>query len=89
VIDFPHLQPPSPLAAAMEPEQAVIAGEALGARTLVPIHYGGLAIDPFYRPIADAAERFRAASEGHSFAAAVLEPGKTLEVAAAATAAAG
>jgi L-ascorbate metabolism protein UlaG (beta-lactamase superfamily) len=80
VIDFPHLQPPSPLAAAMEPEQAAIAGEALRAGTVVPIHYGGLAIDPFYRPIADAAERFREASAGRSFDAAVLVPGETLEV---------
>jgi L-ascorbate metabolism protein UlaG (beta-lactamase superfamily) len=80
VVDFPHLQPPSPLAAAMEPEQAGIAGEALGARTVVPIHYGGLAIDPYYRPIADAAERFRAASSGRSYEAAVLQPGETLQI---------
>jgi L-ascorbate metabolism protein UlaG (beta-lactamase superfamily) len=86
VIDFPHLQPPSPLAAAMEPEQAAIAGEALRAGKLVPIHYGGLAIEPFYRPIADAAERFRAAAAGRSYEAAVPEPGETLEVEAGAAA---
>jgi L-ascorbate metabolism protein UlaG (beta-lactamase superfamily) len=80
VVDFPHLQPPSPLAAAMEPEQAAIAGEALGARTVVPIHYGGLAIEPFYRPIGDAADRFRAAADGRSYKAVVLEAGETLEV---------
>ena len=80
VIDFPHLQPPSPLAAAMEPEQAAMAGEALRAATVVPMHFGGLAIEPFYRPIPDAAERFRAAAEGRSFDAAVLEPGETLEL---------
>jgi L-ascorbate metabolism protein UlaG (beta-lactamase superfamily) len=80
VIDFPHLQPPSPLAAAMQPEQAAIAGEALRASTVVPIHYGGLAVEPFYRPIADAAERFGAASAGRSYEAVLLEPGETLEV---------
>lgn len=80
VVDFPHLQPPSPLAAAMEPGQAAIAGEALGARTVVPIHYGGLAIDPYYRPIPDAAERFSAASDGRPYRAALLEPGETLEI---------
>ena len=53
VVDFPHLQPPSPLAAAMEPEQAALAGELLGARTLIPMHYGGFEIDPWYRPVAD------------------------------------
>ena len=80
VVDFPNLQPPSPLAAAMEPEQAAIAGEALRARTVIPIHYGGLAVEPFYRPIPDAAERFRAASAGRSYEAIVLEPGETLEL---------
>ena len=89
VIDFPHLQPPSPLAAAMEPEQAAIAGRALGAGTVVPIHYGGLAINPFYRPIADAADRFRDAVRDRSIEAAVLEPGETLEVGSRAAAAAG
>ena len=48
VVDFPHLQPPSPLAATMEPEQAALAGELLGARTVVPMHYDGFAIDPWY-----------------------------------------
>jgi L-ascorbate metabolism protein UlaG (beta-lactamase superfamily) len=86
VVDFPNLQPPSPLAAAMEPEHAAIAGEALRAGTLVPIHYGGLAIDPFYRPIADAAERFRAATVGRSYEAVVLEPGETIQVESAAAA---
>jgi L-ascorbate metabolism protein UlaG (beta-lactamase superfamily) len=80
VVDFPHLQPPSPLAAAMEPEQAAIAGNALRARTVVPIHYGGLAIDPFYRPIADAHERFEAAAANRPFEARVLDPGESLEL---------
>jgi L-ascorbate metabolism protein UlaG (beta-lactamase superfamily) len=79
VVDFPHLQPPSPLAAAMEPEQAALAGELLGARTVVPIHYEGLAIDPFYRPTADAPARFEAAAAGRGYEARVLEPGEMLE----------
>src|SRR5215213_6649304 len=53
VVDFPHLQPPSPLAAAMEPEQAALAGELLGAGAVVPIHYDGFEVDPWYRPLAD------------------------------------
>ncbi len=80
-VDFPHLQPPSPLAAAMEPEQAAIAGELVGARTLVPIHYGGYGVDPFYRPIDDAATRFEAAAAAHTYEARILEPGESFEVA--------
>jgi L-ascorbate metabolism protein UlaG (beta-lactamase superfamily) len=78
-VDFPHLQPPSPLAAAMEPEQAALAGELLGARTVVPIHYDGYAIDPWYRPTADPAKRFAAAAAGRSYEARVLEPGQPVE----------
>lgn len=81
VIDFPHLQPPSVLAAAMEPEQAALAGDLLGARTVVPMHYDGYGIDPWYRPIDDAAGRFRAAAAGRSYAARVLNPGETVELA--------
>ena len=86
VVDFPHLQPPSPLAAAMEPEQAAVAGELLGARIMVPIHYGGLAIEPWYRPIDDAAERFVAAAAGRPYEARILEPGASLELESAAAA---
>jgi len=78
-VDFPHLRPPSPLAAAMEPEQAALAGELLGARILVPIHYGGFAIDPWYRPIGDALGSFETASAGRSYTLRVLEPGESLE----------
>ena len=77
VVNFPHLQPPSPFAAAMEPEQAAVAAEALGARTLVPIHYGGLEIDPFYLPVADPIERLRSTSEERSYELRVLEAGES------------
>src|SRR3954451_16730945 len=40
---FPPQPPPSPLPATMEPEQAALAGELLGAGTVVPMHYGGYA----------------------------------------------
>jgi L-ascorbate metabolism protein UlaG (beta-lactamase superfamily) len=80
VVDFPHLQPPSPLAAAMEPEQAALAGELLRARTVVPIHYDGFAIEPWYRPVEDSLPRFEAAAAGRSYAPHVLEPGEHLEL---------
>jgi L-ascorbate metabolism protein UlaG (beta-lactamase superfamily) len=86
VVDFPHLQPPSPLAAAMEPEQAAVAGELLGARIVVPIHYGGLAAEPWYRPVDDAAERLVAAAAGRPYDAQLLEPGESLELESAAAA---
>jgi L-ascorbate metabolism protein UlaG (beta-lactamase superfamily) len=82
VVDFPHLQPPSRLAATMEPEQAALAGELLGARTVVPMHYDGFAIYPWYRPITDAAERFEAATAGRPYEARVLEPGESFAPAA-------
>jgi L-ascorbate metabolism protein UlaG (beta-lactamase superfamily) len=82
LVDFPHLQPPSPLAAAMEPEQAAVAGELLRPETVVPMHYDGFEIDPWYRPVSEATERFTAAAAGRSYEARVLEPGESFEVAA-------
>src|SRR4051794_30398857 len=82
VVDFPHLHPPSPLAAALEPEQAALAGELLGARTLIPIHYDGYSVDPWYRPVDDPGPRFEAATAGGSCATRVLEPGEGFEPAA-------
>jgi L-ascorbate metabolism protein UlaG (beta-lactamase superfamily) len=83
VVNFPHLQPPSPLAAAMEPEQAAIAAEALGAGVLVPIHYGGLEIDPYYLPVADPLERLESAVAGREYATRVIQPGEEVEAVAA------
>jgi L-ascorbate metabolism protein UlaG (beta-lactamase superfamily) len=82
VIDFPHLQPPSPLAAAMEPEQAAIAGELLGKGTLIPMHYEGFDIDPWYRPVSEATSRFEAATSARSFEARALDAGESFEPAA-------
>lgn len=79
VVDFPHLQPPSPLAAAMDPEQAALACELLGARTVVPMHHGGFALAPWYRPIADATERFAAAASARPYEVRPLDPGDALE----------
>lgn len=78
VVDFPHQQPASPLPAAMEPEQAALAGELLGAATVVPMHYGGYAFEPHYRPIAEARERFERAAPERPYRAAVLEPGEAV-----------
>jgi Predicted Zn-dependent hydrolases of the beta-lactamase fold len=82
VVNFPHLQPPSPLAAALEPEQAAIAGDALGAGALIPMHYDGFEIDPWYRPVSEAATRFEAGMRDRSCEAHLLEPGESFEPAA-------
>ncbi|MEV8425689.1 hypothetical protein [Streptomyces niveus] len=39
MVEAPHLQPPSPLPAALDPRQAAAAAEILDARYAVPIHY--------------------------------------------------
>jgi L-ascorbate metabolism protein UlaG (beta-lactamase superfamily) len=79
-VDFPHLQPPSPIAATMGPDEAALAGQLLGARQVVPMHYDGYGIDPWYRPIGDARRRFEAAAAGRSYAARVLEPGESFDL---------
>lgn len=78
-VNFPHLQPPSPLTAAMEPEQAAIAGELLGAATLIPMHYDGYAIDPWYRPVDGPVSRFEAATSGRPYEVRMLEAGESFE----------
>ncbi len=78
-VDFPHLQPPSPLAAAMEPEQAALAGGLLGARCMVPVHFGGFGIDPWYRPVEQERSRFESAAAERPYVTRTLEPGEALE----------
>lgn len=78
VVSFPHQQPPSPLPATMEPEQAALAGELLGAGTVVPMHYGGYALDGWYSPVPDARERFERAARGRSYRSEPLPPGAEL-----------
>jgi L-ascorbate metabolism protein UlaG (beta-lactamase superfamily) len=77
VVDFPHQQPPSPVPAAMDPEQAALAGELLGADVVVPMHYGGYDFEPHYRPIANARERFERAARGRPYRARPLESGES------------
>jgi L-ascorbate metabolism protein UlaG (beta-lactamase superfamily) len=78
-VNFPHLQPPSPLAATMEPEQAAVIGDLLGARCVVPIHHGGFGVAPWYRPVPRVLERFQAATVDRSYETRVLQPGESLE----------
>src|SRR4051812_8708047 len=55
VVRFPHRRPASPLPAALDPVQAAIAAELLGARLAIPIHAEGYEVDGLYEPVPDAA----------------------------------
>jgi L-ascorbate metabolism protein UlaG (beta-lactamase superfamily) len=83
VLSFPHRQPPSPLAGALDPEQAAIACELLGARLAIPIHAEGYELGGVYEPVPDASERFASAAAGRGLAVRTMEPGETLEISAA------
>ncbi|MFI6026640.1 MBL fold metallo-hydrolase [Amycolatopsis magusensis] len=61
VVDAPHLQPPSPLPAAMDPKQAAAAAEILDARYAVPMHYETEQLDKIagYVEVSDPETEFR------------------------------
>jgi len=80
VVGFPHRRPASPLPVALDPGQAAIAVEVLGARLAIPIHAEGYEIDGIYRPVPDAAERFAAAAAERGVPVRILDLGETIEV---------
>jgi L-ascorbate metabolism protein UlaG (beta-lactamase superfamily) len=82
VVRFPHRRPASPLPVALDPEQAALAGELVGARAVMPIHYDGYAADPWYRPVPDALERFTRAAAERPYALQVLDVGESLDLSA-------
>lgn len=63
LLELRHLQPPSPLAMAMLPEEAAAAAHILKARIGVPIHYG-FDEPPVYIETPRAAERFSDKAKG-------------------------
>lgn len=78
VLSFPHRQPPSPFAGALDPDQAAVAVRILGARLAIPIHAIGYDIPGVYEPVTDPVARFEGAAETP---VRVLEPGETLDLA--------
>jgi L-ascorbate metabolism protein UlaG (beta-lactamase superfamily) len=80
IVDLSPRQPPSPLPAGMDPRQAAIAGKLLGARQVVPIHYGPLHEAENYRQANDPAGTFEAAARELGVEARVLRPGETISV---------
>ena len=79
VVNFPWRQPASPLPAAMTPEHAVAAATALAAERTVPIHYDGYDLDPYYRSIQDAGDRFHTAAGGAGVDTLDLDVGESYE----------
>jgi L-ascorbate metabolism protein UlaG (beta-lactamase superfamily) len=79
-VDLPARQPPSPLPAGMDPRQAAIAAKLLGARAVVPIHYGPLHEAPNYVQAEDPPGALRAAATELGIEARVLEPGEELAI---------
>lgn len=79
VCDFPHRQPPSPLAASMDPLQAATAVKVLGARVAVPVHYDAIHKPPVYSQVDDPPGAFGAAASRLGIESQILEPGETLE----------
>ena len=83
VVGFPHRRPASPLPIALDPAQAAIAAEILGARLAIPIHAEGYELDGIYEPVPDAAERFADAAAERDVPVRILEAGEAIEIVAA------
>jgi L-ascorbate metabolism protein UlaG (beta-lactamase superfamily) len=77
VLSFPHRRPPSPFAGALDPAQAAVAAQILGAGVAIPIHAEGYDIDGVYEPVSDAAAKFEAAA---STPVRQLELGESLDL---------
>lgn len=81
VVDLPNRQPPSPLPATMDPDQAAAAAAILEARTAVPIHYDTLHNAPIYVQVDDPAGAFERAGGRLGVDTRVMAPGDWLELA--------
>jgi len=81
VVGFPHRTPPSPLPVALDPAQAAIATDILGARLAIPIHADGYEVEGVYRPVPDAADRFATAAAERGVPLGALALGESIEIA--------
>lgn len=80
VVNLPHRQPPSPLPAAMDPEQAAAAAHLMAARRAMPTHYGAIHSPPAYAETADPASRFEAAARKLGVEPVVVSAGGEVSV---------
>ena len=75
IVNFPPLRPMNPLEAVMSPEQAAVAAHLIGARTVVPIHYGSLHKPPLYHETPKSLERLSNKLNEYQIQAIVCQPG--------------
>jgi L-ascorbate metabolism protein UlaG (beta-lactamase superfamily) len=80
IADLDPRPPPSPLPAGMDPDQAAVAAHLLGARKVVPIHYGPLHEADNYVQSPDPANTLRTAAAKLGVETAILTPGETLSI---------
>lgn len=78
VCDFPHRQPPSPLAVALDPRQAAVAAHLLQVSVAVPIHYGAIHKPPLYAQVDDPAGTFVREAAALGVAVQVVAPGEAV-----------
>lgn len=81
VVNFPHLQPASPLPAALTPEQALQAAAILNTHTVVPMHFG-VHRPPFYVEEPDPLTRLTSLAAYTSQRVVTLQPGDAFPMAA-------
>jgi L-ascorbate metabolism protein UlaG (beta-lactamase superfamily) len=80
IVSFPHRTPASPLPVALDPIQAAIAAQILGATTTIPIHAEGYEIGGIYQPVDDAAQKFQREAAHRNLSARILVPGETITI---------
>lgn len=80
VVDVPHLQPPSLLAACMGPREAVQAATSLEAKVLLPLHYGVVGETVVYIEDDDPLAHVLALAAEAGQRVVSLDPGQTFDV---------
>lgn len=75
---FAWRQPAAEVSSVMNPDQAVATAKVLGARILVPIHYGVRGADG-YEEMADALQRTQAEGKRRGVTVRALKPGEWLD----------
>ena len=79
-VSLPHRQPPSPFPAALDPDQAAVAAELMGARMAMPMHYDTLGKEPHYIQREDPAAAFELAAAERGVAVLRIEAGEVTEL---------
>ena len=80
VVEFPSLQPASPLEAVMNPEEAAVAARILQAKLVVPIHYQSLHKPPIYVETPNATQRLSERLNIFGIRVMRAEPGEWFEL---------